>query len=44
MRDIVRQEGLLALWSGIVPRMVRRTVQQAMTWTLVEFILGGRVV
>ena len=42
--DIVRQEGLLALWSGITPRIARRTLQQAMTWTLFEFLYQGRVV
>ena len=44
MADIVRQEGLLALWSGITPRLARRTLQQAMTWTLFEYIYQGRVV
>ena len=44
MADIVRREGLLALWSGITPRVARRTLQQAMTWTLFEYIYPGRVV
>ena len=42
--DIVRQEGLQALWSGLTPRIARRTLQQAMTWTLFEYIYQGRVV
>ena len=42
--DIVRQEGVRALWSGITPRIARRTLQQAMTWTLFEYIYQGRVV
>jgi solute carrier family 25 protein 38 len=42
--DIIRQEGVLALWSGIAPRVVRRTLQQAITWTLFERLLGRRIV
>jgi len=42
--DIIRQEGILALWSGIAPRVVRRTLQQAITWTLFERLLGRRIV
>lgn len=41
--DIVRQEGVLALWSGITPRIARRTLQQAMTWTLFEYMYQGRI-
>jgi solute carrier family 25 protein 38 len=44
MREIARQEGVLALWSGIAPRIARRTLQQAMTWTLFEFMYQGRLV
>lgn len=44
MADIVREEGLQALWSGITPRIARRTLQQAMTWTLFEYLYQGRVV
>jgi solute carrier family 25 protein 38 len=43
MADIVRQEGVLALWSGITPRLARRTLQQAMTWTLFEALYGSRI-
>lgn len=42
--DIIRQEGAFALWSGIAPRIVRRTLQQAITWTLFERLLGRRIV
>ena len=44
LREIVRQEGVKALWSGITPRIARRTLQQAMTWSLFEFIYQGRIV
>jgi solute carrier family 25 protein 38 len=44
LREIVRQEGLSALWSGITPRLARRTLQQAMTWSLFEFLYQGRIV
>lgn len=44
LRDIVRTEGIGALWSGITPRIARRTLQQAMTWTLFEFWYQGRLV
>ena len=44
LSDIVRQEGIGALWSGITPRIARRTLQQAMTWTLFEFLYQGRIV
>ena len=42
--DIIRQEGVLALWSGIAPRVVRRTLQQAITWTLFEHLFQKRIV
>lgn len=29
---IIRNEGILALWSGVAPRVARRMLQQAMTW------------
>ena len=41
--DIIRQEGVLALWSGIAPRVVRRTLQQAITWTLFEHLFQKRI-
>ena len=44
LMEIVRQEGVGALWSGITPRIARRTLQQAMTWTLFEFLYQGRLV
>ena len=44
LQDIVRQEGMRALWSGITPRVVRRTLQQAMTWTIFEYLFQGRIV
>lgn len=41
---IVREEGVRALWVGSTPRIARRTLQQAVTWSLYEHIsqtLGG---
>jgi solute carrier family 25, member 38 len=40
---IVRQEGLRALWTGVTPRIARRTLQQGMTWTIFEWFFGGRI-
>jgi solute carrier family 25 protein 38 len=44
MRAIARTEGLAALWSGVTPRIARRTLQQGITWTLFEFLFGARLV
>jgi len=44
LRGIVAEEGLRALWVGSLPRIARRTIQQAVTWTLYEYVaksLGG---
>lgn len=41
---IVKHEGVRALWVGSLPRIARRTLQQAVTWSLYEVIarnLGG---
>jgi hypothetical protein len=41
---IVREEGVRALWVGSTPRIARRTLQQAVTWSLYEHIstaMGG---
>jgi solute carrier family 25 protein 38 len=41
---IAREEGFRALWVGSIPRIARRTLQQAVTWSLYEHIstaLGG---
>lgn len=41
---IVAEEGIRALWVGSLPRIARRTLQQAVTWSLYEYIarnLGG---
>jgi solute carrier family 25 protein 38 len=40
----VTEEGVRALWVGSFPRILRRTLQQAMTWSLYEHVaklLGG---
>lgn len=42
--DIVAREGVAALWSGLAPRLVRRMLQQGMTWTLFEYLFQGRLV
>ena len=41
--SIVRQEGMRALWTGVTPRIARRTLQQGMTWTIFEWLFGGRI-
>lgn len=43
MASIVRAEGGRALWSGVAPRVLRRTLQQGLTWTLFEWLFGGRL-
>ena len=35
---IVTEEGVRALWVGSFPRILRRTLQQAMTWSLYEHV------
>jgi solute carrier family 25 protein 38 len=43
-RSIVAEEGFRALWVGSLPRIMRRTLQQALTWSMYEYIarnLGG---
>jgi len=44
LKGILRQEGVLALFSGIAPRIARRTLQQAITWTMFEALYGGSLV
>jgi solute carrier family 25 protein 38 len=42
--SVVADEGIRALWVGSLPRIARRTLQQAMTWSLYEYVaknLGG---
>ena len=41
---IIAEKGLKGLYVGAVPRIARRTFQQAITWSLFEFVsrqLGG---
>ena len=40
-RGIVQQEGFRGLWTGLVPRVARRTLQQALTWTLFEHLVAA---
>ena len=43
-RRILAEEGMRALWVGSTPRIARRTLQQALTWSLYEYVaknLGG---
>ena len=42
--NILKEEGIQALWVGSLPRVARRTLQQAITWSMVDFVsrsLGG---
>ena len=42
--SILAEKGLRGLYVGAVPRIARRTFQQAITWSLFEFVskqLGG---
>jgi solute carrier family 25 protein 38 len=44
LAKLVREEGVRTLWVGSTPRIARRTLQQAVTWSLFEYIataLGG---
>jgi solute carrier family 25 protein 38 len=41
---IFREEGIRALWVGSLPRVTRRTFQQAITWSMFDIVsraLGG---
>ena len=45
LSSIVREEGMSALWTGLAPRVARRTLQQAFTWTCFEqlvLLFGGQ--
>ena len=42
-REIVRREGVRALYAGIAPRLVRRMLQQGMMWTLFELLFQDRL-
>lgn len=35
MRVIAAEEGVLALWKGLIPRLARLAPGQAITWTVV---------
>ena len=42
--NILKEEGIQALWVGSLPRVARRTLQQAITWSMFDFVsrsLGG---
>jgi len=42
--NILKEEGVQALWVGSLPRVARRTLQQAITWSMFDFVsraLGG---
>ena len=44
LAKLVAEEGVRVLWVGSTPRIARRTLQQAVTWSLFEYIataLGG---
>ena len=44
LMKIVSEEGVRALWIGSLPRVARRTFQQAITWTMFDLVssaLGG---
>eukprot|EP00899_Mesostigma_viride_P015459 jgi/Mesvir1/23914/Mv10692-RA.1 len=38
--SILRREGLGALYVGVVPRVIKRTLQAAITWTVYEELLS----
>jgi solute carrier family 25 protein 38 len=47
MASIVREEGIRALWVGSLPRVARRTIQQAITWSMFDFVsraFGGNTI
>ena len=44
LAKILREEGVRALWVGSLPRVTRRTLQQAITWSMFDVVsraLGG---
>jgi len=38
LTKIIKEEGFRALWVGSLPRLARRTVQQAITWSLFDIV------
>ena len=38
LTKIIKEEGWRALWVGSLPRVARRTVQQAITWSLFDIV------
>ena len=38
--DIAKREGLSSLYVGVGPRVMRRTLQMAMTWSIFEEIVA----
>lgn len=38
IRVIAKEEGVLALWKGLIPRLARLAPGQAITWTVVTRI------
>ena len=41
LAKLVREEGVRTLWVGSTPRIARRTLQQAVTWSLFEYARRG---
>lgn len=39
--EIGRQEGVHAFWVGLTPRIMRRTLMSALTWTLYESLISA---
>jgi solute carrier family 25 citrate transporter 1 len=38
---IAREEGVLALWKGLLPRLLRIPPGQAITWAVADYIIGS---
>ena len=41
LQRLLRARGVLALFAGMTPRLVRRALQQAITWGMLELMAGA---
>jgi solute carrier family 25 protein 38 len=39
LRSVIRNEGVVGLFNGIGPRLVRKSLSQAFTWTVYEELM-----
>ena len=41
---ILREEGVMGMWSGLLPRVIRKTLGSAITWTVYEEFRRNKIV